>query len=465
VPGGKQENISEDEKMIEILVYYVIPIVFVLGVLIFFHELGHLLMAKKLGVRVEKFSFGFGKKLFGAKIGDTEYLVSAFPLGGYVKMAGDEPEKLKGSPEEFFSQSVGRRIAIVAAGPLMNLLLAFFFMTLVGIIGFRVPVHENIVGMVEEGSPASNAEIRIGDRIISIGGERVADWHALEVAREKILKAEEKILPLTIAVTIERGGEVIVKELPLKEPWGLTPYIPTEIGRVALGMPAHRRGLMAGDKIVAVNKERVLSWQELSGRIHKSPGEQIILTVEREGEVFDLDIIPFPHELPDRNFIGLIGIEPPTVGYRVIHLGLLQAASAGISTSISHIGMIYRGLWQLISQPAQIREGVGGPILIAQLAAAEAKLGIDRLIIFIALLSNVLVVMNLLPIPILDGGHILFFAIEGVRRRPLPLKAQNVLQQVGLSILILLMLFTFVNDTLRQLERARAIRERQLEIE
>lgn len=449
--------------MIEMLVSYVIPIVFVLGVLIFFHELGHLMMAKKLGVRVEKFSFGFGKKLFGFKIGDTEYLVSAFPLGGYVKMAGDDPEKLKGSPEEFFSQSVRGRIAIVAAGPAMNLLLAFFFITLVGIVGFRVPVHENIVGIVEEDSPASNAEIRIGDRIISVGGERVADWHALEAAMGEIL--EEEILPPLVTVIIEREGETIVKELPALAPWGIEPYISAEIGRVPPGMPAHRRGLMAGDKIVAVNNEPVVSWQELSGRIHESPGKQIILTIEREGETFALDIIPFSHELPDRNLIGLIGIEPPTVGYRVSRLGPFQAVSAGISTSISQLGMIYRGLWQLISQPAQVREAVGGPILIAQLAAAQARAGIDRLIIFIALLSNVLVVMNLLPIPVLDGGHILFFAIEGVRKRPLPLKAQNVLQQVGLSILILLMLFTFVNDTLRQLERASAIRERQLGIE
>ncbi|MBT9137789.1 MAG: putative zinc metalloprotease [Syntrophomonadaceae bacterium] len=451
--------------MIEILVSYIIPIVFVLGILIFFHELGHLMMAKKLGVRVEKFSFGFGKKLFGFKIGDTEYLVSAFPLGGYVKMAGDDPEKLKGSPEEFFSRSVRGRIAIVAAGPVMNLLLVFFFMTLVGIVGFRLPVHENIVGMVEEGSPAENAEIRIGDRIISVGGQSITDWHALGIVREGILKAEEKILPPTVAVIIEREGETIVKELPLKESWGIEPYISAKIGRVLPGMPAHRQGLMDGDKIIAVNNQSIISWQGLSGRIHESPGEHLILTIEREGEIFNLDIIPFSHELPDRKIIGLIGIEPPMADYRVVRLGAFEAVSAGISTSISQLGMIYRGLWQLISQPAQMREAVGGPILIAQLAAEHAKAGVDQLILFIALLSNVLVVMNLLPIPVLDGGHILFFSIEGLRKRPLPLKVQNVLQQVGLSILVLLMLFTFVNDTLRQLERASAIRERQLEIE
>lgn len=448
--------------MIEILVSYIIPIAFVLGVLIFFHELGHLLVAKRLGVRVEKFSLGFGKKLFGVKIGDTEYLVSAFPLGGYVKMAGDDPEKLKGSPEEFFSQSVRGRIAIVAAGPATNLLLAFFLMTLIGIVGVRVPVHENIVGMVEEGSPASNAGIRTGDRIVSIGEERVTDWHALEAAIGKMLENEEKVFPPLVTVTIEREGEVIDKELPARAPWGIEPYISAKIGAVLPGMPAHRRGLMPGDKIVAVNKEPVISWQELSGKIHESPGEQIILIIEREGEIFALDIIPFSYELPDR-VVGLIGIEPPMVDYRITRLGPFQAVSSGISTSISQLGMIYRGLWQLISQPAQVREAVGGPILIAQLAAEHAREGIDRLILFIALLSNALVVMNLLPIPVLDGGHILFFAIEGVRRKPLPLKAQNVLQQIGLFIIVFLVLFTFVNDTLRQLERASAIRERQLD--
>jgi regulator of sigma E protease len=452
--------------MIEILVSYVIPIVFVLGVLIFFHELGHLIVAKKLGVKVEKFSLGFGKKLFGVKIGDTEYLVSVFPLGGYVKMAGDDPEKLKGSPEEFFSQSVRGRIAIVAAGPAMNLLLAFFFMTLVGIVGFRLPVYENIVGMVKDGSPAENVGIRIGDRIISVGGQSITDWHALGEARERIFKElEEKILPPITTVIIERKGETIAKELPLVEPWGIEPYISPKIGRVMPGMPAFRQGLMDGDKIIAINNQPVISWQEMSGKIRESPGKELLLTIEREGKIFNLDIIPFSNELPDGKIIGLIGIEPPATDYRIVRFGVFGAVSAGISTSISQLGMIYGGLWRLVSQPAQIREAVGGPILIAQLAATHARDGIGELILFIALLSNVLAVMNLLPIPVLDGGHILFFAIEGIRKRPLPLKVQNILQQVGLSILILLMLFTFVNDTLRQLERASAIREKQPEIE
>ena len=441
--------------MIEILVSYVVPIVLVLGILIFFHEFGHFLMAKKAKVRVEKFSLGFGKKLFGFKIGDTEYLVSLLPLGGYVKMAGDDPEKLEGSPEEFFSQSVKNRIAIVAAGPAMNLLLAFlFFMILFGIVGFRIPIHENIVGMVEEGSPAEKAGIRVGDRIISAGGVSIANWYELEKAKEKIFKDPE------VEIAIERGGETIVKKLPLEEEWGITPYIPPEIGRVHPGMPAYRSGLMEGDEIVAVNEEPVVSWQELSRKIHESPGEILVLAVKREREIFNLEIIPFSHELPDRT-IGLIGIEPPITDYRIIRYRPLQAISTGISTSISQLGMIYRGLWQLISQPTQIREAIGGPILIAQLVAEHAKAGIDRLIFLTALLSNVLVVMNLLPIPVLDGGHILFFSIEGLRKRPLSLKVQNVLQQVGFSILILLMLFTFVNDTLRQLERAAAVREKE----
>ena len=349
----------------------IISFAIVLGVLVFVHEFGHFLLAKLMGVGVEKFSLGFGPRIVSKKIGMTEYMISAIPLGGYVKMVGESPQKeLDDSllPLSFSHKGLFKRSLIVLAGPVFNLLLsvAIFF------VFFQVsglPIMKPEVGEVQEGMPAHEAGIRPGDRVVSIDGKPVTRW---EEMADLIKQSSGRPLPIEI---LRDNSTVLVKVVP-----------------------------------------KLLSSQNLFGE----QVEKYVVGITASGAVTVRRLNPFQSAAQ----------------------GLLQTWQIAKLTVVA-IGKIITGT---ISAKT-----LGGPIMIAQLAGQQAEAGIINLIFFIALLSVNLGIINLLPIPVLDGGHLLFFLIEAVSRRPLNHKMREVAQQIGIFILILLMIYVFYNDIARVL--------------
>ncbi|MFQ5455035.1 MAG: RIP metalloprotease RseP [Nitrospirota bacterium] len=342
--------------------------IFILGVLVFFHELGHFLVARKTGVKALKFSLGFGPKIIGKKVGDTEYLLSAIPLGGYVKLLGEEPgEEL--SPEErvfsFSDQPVWKRAAIVAAGPIFNMILAFLIFSV--IFSFGVPVIKSQIGDVQKDSPAEKA------------------------------------------------------------------------------------GLMKDDTIIAIDGKEIAQWEEIKVDIEKKKGEELEFTIDRHGSQIILNITP---ELKSsKNIFGedketwMIGILPKG-SYFTKRYNPVTSLYLGFKRTIEITGLTIVGIIKLIEGVIPTST-IGGPILIAQIAQQQTEQGLLNVLLFVAILSINLGILNLLPIPILDGGHLLFFAIEAIMGKPLSIKKREIAQQVGLFLLILLMIFAFYNDIMR----------------
>lgn len=452
----------------------ILTFIVVLGILIFVHELGHFLVAKRAGVGVLKFSLGFGRRLVGFKQGETEYLISAIPLGGYVKMVGEDPREVviddagqafdgAGHPldlnKSFAHKPVRSRIAIVLAGPGANFLLALFlFWGVFALIGR--PVFPPVAGKPEGGSPAAVAGMRAGDRIVAVTGSPVRTWGEVDAAIEAA-----KGSPLTLS--IERAGarrDVTVTPLRRvftdffgdeREAWtiGVGPFISPTVGRLMEGFPAADAGLRVGDRIIAVNGDRVETWRELADRIHTQAGKEVTLTVERDGDRFSVAVTPKPSSQQDVTgqtvTVGLIGIGPAEA-YAYERLDPLTALIDATGRTVSMTGKI---LWVLVKivQGRISAQTIGGPILMAQMTGEQVQQGLLNLIFFTALLSLNLAVLNLLPIPILDGGHLCFFFIELLRGRPVSVKMREHAQRVGLVLLVALMIFAFYNDIFRLL--------------
>lgn len=442
----------------------ILAAVVVLGVLIFVHELGHFLVAKRSGVGVLKFSLGFGPKLVGVKRGETEYLLSALPLGGYVKMIGEDPSDQSpeaADPERSFSQkSVGTRARIILAGPLANFALpVLIFWGMFTFVGqsYLLP----IVGTPESGSPAAEADLRAGDRVQALEGARVERWNEVEAA---VQASSGRGLTLTVmrdgrtldvsltprAVTIQDvfGQDVQTWDL------GLRPLVSTRIGQVRPGDVAHQAGLRSGDSIVALNGNPVSEWEQLAKFIHGSPGKSIRLTVERDGQRFDVEATPRPTKqqtAAGEEEIGLIGIGPaPESHYQ--RLNPASALIAGLKKSVDLSVLVVQGFVKLIQAKISPKT-IGGPILIGQMAGEVVQRGPVEFLSFTALLSINLAILNLLPIPILDGGHLLFSLIEWLRGKPVSLRKREIAQQVGMALLAGLMVFAFYNDISRWLAR------------
>jgi regulator of sigma E protease len=446
----------------------IVSFIIVLGILIFFHELGHFLIARLAGVGVEKFSLGFGPRLIGKKIGITDYRISAIPLGGFVKMVGDELDaELDPDLESlsFMHKNVFKRISIVAAGPLFNLLLAiiiysgFFFF--IGMDDIRP-----VINKIEKGSPAENAGLAIQDEIISINANRVEYWSDIN----RIIYSSKG---RTLDITIKRGEDLfdvsIRPELKLaKDLFGdeVEFYdigasgleeLKAIVGDVADGFPAQKAGLKSGDQIVAINAIPVDNWNTMKDIISSSKGASLTVTVLREDERFSVEIVPVL--ISEKNILGekvdsyRIGISTPGVNVPaedrlVKKMNPLAAMWEGAYQTWKVAELTVIGFVKMIkgSIPAKT---LGGPIMIAEMAGREAQAGILNLMFFIAAISINLAILNLLPIPVLDGGHLLFFTIEAISGRPVNTRMREVAQQAGIFILIMLMIFAFYNDITR----------------
>ena len=347
----------------------IFSLIIVLGVLIFFHELGHFLVARVLGVGVERFSLGFGPKLIGKTIGITEYRISAIPLGGYVKMVGESPDsELDPSdiPISFTHKHVLKRILIVAAGPFFNILLALIiFFGIFQISGLLI--LKPGIGDVNEGTPAYMAGLKKDDLVVSIDGVDISSWEDMANA---IMTSKGK----TLAISVLRGDTILTKNV--------TPEV---------------------KKFKNIFNEDV---------------DRYVIGITASGEVFKKD------------------------------LNFFQAASESINQTYQITALTIKGIVKLF-QGTVSPKTLGGPIMIAQMAGQQAKEGVVNLIFFIALISINLAILNFLPIPVLDGGHLLFFFIEAIKGSPVSVKVREISQQAGIFVLILLMIYVFYNDIAR----------------
>jgi regulator of sigma E protease len=423
----------------------------VLGVLVFVHELGHFLVAKWLGVRVISFSIGMGPRLFGFRSGDTDYRVSLLPLGGFVRMAGDNPEEERtGETGEFLEQAWWGRALIVAAGPGANLVFAVLLFFALYTIGYSESDYRARVDRVAAASTAERVGLRHGDAFVSWEGHPAATMGQLLDAVSGTLDA--KAGPDPVPVVLERSGAKVTLSVPRKDvdtfPQGLQWDAGTTIGNVLIGLPAYSAGLRDGDQILEVNGKAVRNWNELASTVRGFPDHDVRFLVRRAEQTFTVTA----HTTPD-GYIGVSPVEQVTVRRsfpppKAAQYALLKTGQTTLQ--------IYAGLWSFVTNPVRLRTTVAGPIAIAQVASQQASGGFDRLVGFAAFISLALMAMNLLPIPILDGGHIFFALVEGIRRRPLSLKTQLASQRVGLIVLVGLVIFSFYNDLSRVSQRKRA---------
>jgi len=348
--------------MFSLLVFFV-----VLGVLIIVHEFGHFIVAKKVGVRVEQFSLGFGPVLFKKKKGDTEYSLSLVPLGGFVKLAGDNAQEAKGLPDEYLSKTKLQRAAIIFFGPVLNYLLGFLFLWFICFVGY--------------------------------------------------------------------------------------PTLTTKVGSTIEGLGAQEAGIKAGDKIVAVDGVRVGFWEDLQKSVHKLPAGTVVkLSILRDNKEQKLDVLIKTRDLDDplgkKQSIGLLGITPDDEIVNVRH-GFFRSFILGAEKTWNLTAMTYTGLWRMITGKISMRESVTGPLGIFYITSKAASLGIIALMHLVAILSISLGIFNLLPLPILDGGHILFLAIEKIRGKSLGARTEQIITNTGITLLILLAVFVTYNDLMR----------------
>tara|TARA_B100000686_G_scaffold353167_1_gene457716 strand:- start:920 stop:2287 length:1368 start_codon:yes stop_codon:yes gene_type:complete len=427
-----------------------------LAALIFVHELGHFLAARKVGVVVEKFALGFGPKIVGFTKSGTEYLIAAIPLGGYVKMKGEEVGE-EGTDEKgsFAAAPVGHRLAIAFAGPLFNILFAisiYYFVYLMG-----VPALAPIVGTVNDDSPALEAGLQTGDRILAIGNEEILYWEQLQKivhespGRSLNFKLERNnniknipIAPVAEQITDLFGDKELVGLI------GITPLV-HNITLVKANTPAARAGIQAGDILLKVDETEIFGWANLKTAAIDKPGQELSFHVLRNGTKRVLKIIPeakITKDLQGNEIeVGMLGIgmsgEMTQEKY-----GFLGAFKRALEETGKLIFLIAVSIKKMIwgSIPA---DSIGGPILIFQIYGEQAEQGFNELIRLTALLSINLGLLNLLPIPVLDGGHIFFFLIEIMKGKPISERNRERAQQVGLFMLIGLMVFAFYNDIIR----------------
>lgn len=435
---------------------------FVLGVLIFVHELGHFYVAKRVGIRVLKFSLGFGPRLFGFTKGDTQYLVSALPLGGYVKLAGDEAfeEGYAAKPGDYMACPWWGRALMALAGPLANLVTAFLIFILLGLVGFNVPDYSTAVGRVVPGSAAAVIGITEGDRIIALDGREVGTWHGLS----QMLRAQAIIQ----SMTVDRGGERFELLLPdgqgpgLLE--GMEPAVPAQLGDIYPGLPAYQAGLNPGDIVLAVDGQPVRDWDSMRNVINRSAGRQTRLLVERGRDTLSLLITPEEQNLPGQGKVGIIGVSAPSYGSYKLKLGPAASLTNAFIYTGTLVARTYAAIYQVLVRPSTAKQ-LGGIITIGQMAGSTAKKGFGDLLNLVGLLSISLMVLNLLPLPVLDGGVIFFSLLEGIRGRPLSVRIQVVIQQVGIALLVMLMLFTILNDGKKIFNRHSAAKKNSQQME
>ena len=443
--------------------FYLAAFVLVLGVLIVVHEFGHYLVARIAGVKVLRFSVGFGRALWSRRVGRdrTEFSIGAFPIGGYVKMLDEREGRV--APNElhrsFNRKSVWRRMAIVAAGPMANLLLAVVLFWTLFVSG--TDELKPVLGTPFVGSPAELAGIKNGEQVLKLAGEPVRTWQEM---RWSLLRSAVDQDVVEFEVINERN-EVAIRRLDVNaakadgwqgdalEKLGLTvfrPTIPPVIGSVIPGSPADDAGLRQGDVIVRIADTVVTTWTDVVRRVRESPEVSISLLVERNDETLSVTVTP--ERTSERGaVIGRIGASVDDSGVDLdamlvrVSYGPVISLNKAVSETWDKSVFSLRMIGKMITGDISLRN-ISGPVTIADYAGQSAKLGLDYYLKFLALVSISLAVLNLLPVPILDGGHLLYYVLEIIRRKPLSDRAMEIGQQVGMALMLMLMALAFYND-------------------
>jgi len=424
-----------------------ISFIIVLGILVTAHELGHFLVAKALGIGVEKFSIGFPPKMFGFTKGETEYCISWIPLGGYVKLKGEGPDEVVDDPDDptlFSTRPPHQRAGVILAGPIMNLILAFIVMPLVFMVGLAVPSYLDdspVAGWVEPGSPADNVGIIPGDLILSVEGRETATW---EQFFEKASLAGDDQLEIQIRGLAGIRSVTVDLEESEDGRLGIQPPMEPTIGTLSPGYPAQKAGVEKGDRILSLGQIPVNHWSEMARIIHASAGKTLTLKVLRGTEELSLSVTPVLDEKTGR---GLMGISPLSDNV-IRRFGPTEAVAMGFKRNVELLGMTFSFIWDLVSGQSSIKN-LGGPIMIFQVTGEAARAGLSQFLGFMAFLSLQLGVLNLLPIPVLDGGHLVFLTAEGILKRPLELRTREIAQRVGFFLLITLIIVISYNDIIR----------------
>jgi len=426
--------------------------IIMLGILVFVHELGHFAVAKLAGVKVLKFSLGFGPRLVSRQWGETEYMICAIPLGGYVQMLGEGSEEDQPLSEEersrsFAEKSVWRRLAIVAAGPFMNLVLPFVILPLAFMVGINLPVFLDqpaCVGYVLPQSPAAEAGLRSGDCVVAVGEQPINSWTDADKAllaqagQAAVFTVQREGTRHSIAVdATDRSAEGL-------QALGLAPVQEAVVGILSPGMPAQQAGLQVGDRILAINGEDVASWYDLKVLIQQAEGDNQQFLVERNGQQLEVAIVPVRSDGENEFLIG-IAPQTETVFKR---FAPKEALGHGVARSRELIELTLIFIKKMVLGKVSSRN-IGGPITVVQVAGQAAQTDLASILSVLAFLSIQLGILNLFPIPILDGGHLLFGVFELVFRRPLSLRLREMAQQVGLLFIVMLMALAFYNDILR----------------
>ena len=424
----------------------ILAFLFVLSVLVFVHELGHFLAARRIGVRVLTFSLGFGPKLLSIKRGDTEYAISAIPLGGYVKMAGESVEDVRsGAPDEFLSKTKWQRFQVLIMGPVMNLLLAVIVMAFVLAQGAEVPAYHDqppVLGAVKPGSPAEKAGLRPGDRILEVDGNQVPTWDKFDLeigtrpSRDVSLTFMRDGNTQSAALRPDAQGKYEIGDI------GVLPDSTPIVASLIKGDLAEKVGLKPGDVVVAVDGERMVNASQLTQAISRNPDKRIDLTIRRNGE--EMHIAVTPEKRGDRGMLGFY-ISEPTKSFKP---GPVEALKLSVQRNYEMSGLIFKtlgGLFVGTTSPRQLM----GPIAIAQLSGESAALGWIPTLMLLASISLNLGLINLMPIPGLDGGHILIMALEGIARRDFSAQVKEKMLLAGFVLILLLMVTVIYNDLTR----------------
>lgn len=463
---------------------YFLWVALALGVLVFVHELGHFLAARLFGMRVDAFSLGFPPNVFSRRVGETDYRVGAVPLGGYVKIAGmvDESMDAEGlesepEPDEFRSKPVWQRSVVISAGVIFNLIFAVLLFAALGLTyGQSYTPAENVPLEVAEGSIADEMGLQTGDRVVRVNGEPVERFEA--VFTPETLSAD----PFTL--TVRRGGELVELEGPeglasrlsresveveraggevtFGAVFGADGRYPPVLASVSAGSPADEAGLQRGDRILSIGGVETTSWNALTEQVLGSGGETVEIVwarpdslgaaeaevVERRGAatVYRAAVAPRPSGAGYQ--LG-VGRDPSAIGQRVERLGVGEAVAYGADRTWGNVTATFGFIGKMVTGSESVRDNVGGPLMIAKQSKEAADRGLAVFWEFVALLSIALAVFNILPIPALDGGHLVFLGYEAVVRREPSLKVRMVVQQLGVALILALMVFVIFNDAVR----------------
>jgi regulator of sigma E protease len=425
-----------------------------LGVLVFVHEFGHFAVAKLAGIRVLKFSLGFGTKIFGFKRGDTEYLISWLPLGGYVKLAGEQLDETHPvEPGDYYSRPWWVRLFVLFAGPLMNLVAAALVLGTLYWVGFSVPLAKPQIMGVNPNTPAAQAGLSAGDVIVSMNNQAVDDWERFaERLNQLVLTAPGKPVTLSIQRRKEiRSFELLPVQDAKSKRWllGITlaPAGTNVVDRVMVGTPAEMAGLKDGDRMVAVEDQEVLTKYDFQTAIWPRGNQPTRIRVQRGTEILERTITPMVQSFPGQGKVGVIGVQfKASDAQHKISYPFFTAYSYGVLQTWNITSTIFISLGQMISGQISAKDSVGGPISIVRMAGQEARSGPVDFLFFLAGISVMLGVLNLLPIPILDGGNAVFFILEGILGHPVSMKWQEISQRVGFALLMGLMVFATYTD-------------------